>query len=242
MVCPPPHSPSARQLARPPRDALAALSRACGHGNACWQHPGRRVHANVQVEVLCAHNGTQHQPKHKNTPQALEQPISGSFPRARTRRDPCYHGSPIVHARLAPHKPLLPSIAQLCIMSANMCAGCRTLLHLATTPSRKRAVCDAGGAVAVVLAMLAHGGEAQVRPALVLTPNLNPRASPKPMPNHAQHKLPMPAWPNAHCPVPAWPNEHCPHGPKHLARTHCLRCPMQCPIARCPMPNANPSP
>jgi len=54
--------------------------------------------------------------------------------------------------------------------------GCRTLLHLATTPSRKRAVCDAGGAVAVVLAMLAHGGEAQVRPWGCASPHPKPQA------------------------------------------------------------------
>ena len=112
---------------------MAALSRARGHGSTCWQHPGRRVHANVRVEVLCAHNGTQHQPKHKNTPHALEQPISGSFPRAHTRRDPCGHGSPIVHARSAPHKPHLPSIAQLCIMSGTTLAGSHTLLHACAT-------------------------------------------------------------------------------------------------------------
>ena len=41
--------------------------------------------------------------------------------------------------------------------------GCRTLLHLASTPPRKRVVCDAGGAGAVVAAMLAHGGEVQVQ-------------------------------------------------------------------------------
>ena len=112
----PPHSPSTRSLARPPRDAMAARSRAPGRGSSHSPRPGRRVHANVQVEVLCAHNGTQHQPKHKNTPHASEQPISGSFPRAHTRRDPCGHGSPIVHARQAPHKPHLHNIAQHCII------------------------------------------------------------------------------------------------------------------------------
>ena len=121
---------------RPPRDAMAALSRACGHGSACWQHPGRRVHANVQVEVLCAHNGTQHQPKHKNTPHAPEQLISGSFPRAHTRRDPCCHGSPIAYARQAPHKPHVPSIAQLCSMSGTTFAGSHTPLHTCTSAAR----------------------------------------------------------------------------------------------------------
>ena len=131
MVCPPPHSPSTRSLDRPPRDTLAALSRACGQGNACWQHPGRRVHANVQVEVLCAHNGTQHQPKHKNTPQTSEQPSSGSFPRAHTRRDPCDHGSPIVRARPAPHKPHLHHIAQHCTMGGTTCCWLpHTAAHL----------------------------------------------------------------------------------------------------------------
>ena len=111
------HSPSTRSLARPPRDAMAARSRAPGRGSTHSAHPGRRVHANVQVEVLCAHNGTQHQPKHKSTPHASERPISGSFPRAHTRRDPCGHGSPIVRAREAPHKPHLHNIAQHCSMS-----------------------------------------------------------------------------------------------------------------------------
>ena len=129
----PPHSPSTRLLARPPRDAMAARSRAPGRGSTHPAHPGRRVHANVQVEVLCAHNGTQHQPKHKSTPHASEQPISGSFPRAHTRRDPCGHGSPIVHARPGPHKPHLPCIAQLCIMSGKTFAGCHTRLHTRTT-------------------------------------------------------------------------------------------------------------
>ena len=113
-----PPSPSTHSLARPPRDAMAARSRAPGRGSSHSPRPGRRVHANVQVEVLCAHNGTQHQPKHKNTPHAAEQPISGSFPRAHTRRDPCGHGSPIVHARQAPHKPHLHNIAHHCTMSA----------------------------------------------------------------------------------------------------------------------------
>ena len=56
--------------------------------------------------------------------------------------------------------------------------GCRTLLHLATTPPRKRAVCDLGGASAVVLAMLAHGGEAQVRPWGCASPNPDPNPRP----------------------------------------------------------------
>ena len=116
-MCKPPHSPSTRSLARPPRNAMAARSRAPGRGSVHSPRRGRRVHANVQVEVLCAHNGTQHQPKHKSTPHASERPISGSFPRAHTRRDPCGHGSPIVRAREAPHKPHLHNIAQHCSMS-----------------------------------------------------------------------------------------------------------------------------
>ena len=103
------------------RDAMAARSRAPGRGSAHSPRPSRRVHANVQVEVLCAHNGTQHQPKHKDTPHASEQPISGAFPRAHTRRDPCGHGSPIVRARPAPHKPHEHHIAQLCTMCGVTC-------------------------------------------------------------------------------------------------------------------------
>ena len=61
--------------------------------------------------------------------------------------------------------------------------GCRTLLHLATTPSRKRAVCDAGGAVAVVLAMLAHGGEAQVRRWGCASPHPKPQPQSQPRAN-----------------------------------------------------------
>ena len=125
------HSPSTRSLARPPRDALAARSRAPGRGSAHSPRPSRRVHANVQVEVLCAHNGTQHQPKHKSTPHASEQPISGSFPRAHTRRDPCGHGSPIVRARPAPHKPHEHHIAQLCTMCGVTCCWLpHTAAHL----------------------------------------------------------------------------------------------------------------
>ena len=136
MVCRLPHSPSTRPLARPPRDTSAAPSRACGHGSARWQHPGRPVHTDVQVGVLCAHNGTQHQPKHTNTPHAWERPILGSFPRAHAGNDPWKHGSPIAHARHAPHKPLLPNTGQPCNMSATMSAGCHTLPHTRTAATR----------------------------------------------------------------------------------------------------------
>ena len=64
-----------------------------------------------------------------------------------------------------PPRPLPQAIAAMRAFPAEatlQAQGCRTLLHLAF--SRKRAVCDAGGASAVVLAMLAHGGEAQVHP------------------------------------------------------------------------------
>ena len=74
--------------------------------------------------------------------------------------------------------PLLQALAAMRAFPAEatlQAQGCRTLLHLATTPPRKRAVCDAGGASAVVLAMLAHGGEAQVRPWGCASPNPNPQ-------------------------------------------------------------------
>ena len=129
-------SPSTRSLARPPRDAMAARSRAPGRGSAHSPRPSRRVHANVQVEVLCAHNGTQHQPKHKNTPQASERPISGPFPHARTRNDLCYHGSAIEHAHSTPHRPHLPSNAKLGNMSGKTIAGKHTALHDSTTATR----------------------------------------------------------------------------------------------------------
>ena len=137
MVCQPPHSPSTHSLARPPHDVPAANWRARSRSSRPRPHPGRREHIIVPVGMLRAHNGTQHQQKHKNTPQASEQPIPGSFPRARTRRDPCRHGSPIVRARPAPHNPLWPSIAQFCIMSAQHSASCHTLLHTCTTATRR---------------------------------------------------------------------------------------------------------
>ena len=111
------HSPSARPLARPPREAFAAASRTHGHGSTHGQHPSRREHATVLVGVLCATNGTQHQQRHKHTTHSSEQPIFGSLMRARTRNDAWDHASPIVHARLATHRPHLPSKAQHCTMS-----------------------------------------------------------------------------------------------------------------------------
>ena len=134
-----------RCLARLPRDAPAAFSRAPARNSTHQWHPGRRDHTNVQVVVLCAHNGTQHQPKHKNTPHATEKPISGSFQRARARIDPSYDGSTIAHARTAPHKPHLPSIAQPCIMSVNLCADCRTLLHACTAATQRESMATRAG-------------------------------------------------------------------------------------------------
>ena len=118
MVCAKPLcSPSTRSLARPPGEAFAAASRTHGHGNTHGQHPSRREHATVLVGVLCATNGTQHQQRHKHTAHSSEQPIFGSLTRARTRNDAWDHASPIVHARLATHRPHLPSKAQHCNMS-----------------------------------------------------------------------------------------------------------------------------
>jgi hypothetical protein len=111
------HSPSTRPLARPPGEAFAAASRTHGHGSTHGQHPSRREHATVLVGVLCATNGTQHQQRHKHTTHSSEQPIFGSLMRARTRNDAWDHASPIVHARLAAHRPHLPSKAQHCTMS-----------------------------------------------------------------------------------------------------------------------------
>ena len=111
------HSPSTRPLARPPGEAFAAASRTHGHGSTHGQHPSRREHATVLVGVLCATNGTQHQQRHKHTTHSSEQPIFGSLMRARTRNDAWDHASPIVHARLATHRPHLPSKAQHCTMS-----------------------------------------------------------------------------------------------------------------------------
>ena len=89
-----------------------------GHGSTNGKHPSRREHATVLVGVLCAINGTQHQQRHKHTTHSSEQPIFGSLARARTRNDAWDHASPIVHARLATHRPHLPSKAQHCTMSS----------------------------------------------------------------------------------------------------------------------------
>ena len=118
MVCQLAQSPSTRSLARLPRDMPAAVLRARVRSSTPWPRPGRREHATVPVEVLCAHNGTQHQPKIKSTPHATEQPISGSFQRARMRNDPWKHGSLIVRARQASHRPPLASMAQHGILNA----------------------------------------------------------------------------------------------------------------------------
>ena len=61
------HSHSTRPLARPLREANAAAARTHGRGNTPGQHPSRREHATVLVGMLCAHNGTKHQQKHKHT-------------------------------------------------------------------------------------------------------------------------------------------------------------------------------
>ena len=71
----------------------------------------------VLVGVLCATNGTQHQQRHRYTTRSSEQPIFSLLTRARTRNDAWDHASPIVHARLATHRPHLPSKAQHCTMS-----------------------------------------------------------------------------------------------------------------------------
>ena len=58
-------SPSTRSLARPPRDTTAALQRTRVRSSTRSEHSGRPAHTDVQVEVLCAHNGSQHHLKHK---------------------------------------------------------------------------------------------------------------------------------------------------------------------------------
>ena len=123
------HSPSVRPLARPPRDAPAAVLRACSRSSRPWPRPGRREHTTVPVGMLCAHNGTQHQQKHKSMPHSSTQPTPSQIRRARTRNDPCYHGSPIVRARPAPHRPQQPHIAPHCTMSGTTLC---TLPHAGT--------------------------------------------------------------------------------------------------------------
>ncbi len=127
----PPHSPNARSLARLPRDAMAAPSRTRGRGNTHWQHPGRRVHASVQVEVLCAPEHWHTAPTKAQKHTTLEQPTSGPLPRAHTRSEACDHASAIVHARSAPHRPHLHNIAQHCTMSAqHICRLPHATAHL----------------------------------------------------------------------------------------------------------------
>ena len=111
------HSHSARLLARPPHKAIVAASRTHSHGSTQGQHLSRREHATVLAGVLCALNSTQHQKEHKYTPYCSEQPIFGSLARTRTRNDAWIHTSPIVHARLAAHRPHFPSKVQHCTMS-----------------------------------------------------------------------------------------------------------------------------
>ena len=124
-------SPSTRSLARPPRDVPAGNWRARSRSSRPRPRPGRREHTFVPVGMLCAHNGTQHQQKHKNTPHGCTQPILCSPRHARTRRDPCYHGSPIVRARPAPHKPHQPHIAPHCTMSGTtLCTLPHAAAHL----------------------------------------------------------------------------------------------------------------
>ena len=127
------HSPSTRSLARPPRNAPAAISRAYGHGSTHWQRPGRREHADVPVDVLCAHNGTQHQHKHKTTTHSSKKPLAGSCWRARTRSKPWNHGLTTAHARLAPHRPQQPHIAPQCTMGDTTLSTIPPLLHTHTT-------------------------------------------------------------------------------------------------------------
>ena len=118
MVRPTAHrSPSTRALARLPRDAPAAAPRVRECNSTRWPRPSRREHANVLVGVFCAHNGTKHQQKHKSTPQGSTRPTPRTFPLAHTRRDPCNHGSPIVHTSRASHTPHGPNNAQSCSMS-----------------------------------------------------------------------------------------------------------------------------
>ena len=117
MVCPTAHSPSTGSLARPPRDVPAAILRARDCSSRPWPRPGHREHTAVQVVMLCAHIGTQHQQMHKSTPYSSAQLIPGPIPRARVRSDPWKHGSPIARTRQTPHRPQQPHIAPHCTMS-----------------------------------------------------------------------------------------------------------------------------
>ena len=126
-------SPSTRSLARPPRDAPATISRAYGLGSTHWRCPGRREHTDVPVAMLCAHNGTQQQQKHKTTTHSYKTRLAGSFRPARTRSSPRDRGLTTAHARPAPHRPHKPHIAPHCTMSAQHSTSCHTLLHTHTT-------------------------------------------------------------------------------------------------------------
>ena len=112
------HSPSARPLARPPREAFAAASRT--HGP--WQHaratpkPPRACHC-AGWSPVCHQWHTAPTKAHIHNTLSSEQPIFGSLMCARTRNDAWDHASPIVHARLATHRPTLHSKAQHCTMS-----------------------------------------------------------------------------------------------------------------------------
>ena len=110
-------SPSTRSLARPPRDATAAPARTRDRSSAHSGHSDRLTHTTVLVEVLCAHNGSQHHHKHKSTQTSSTRPLSSPCRRARTRSDASDDASAIAHARTASHKPHVPSKAQQCIMS-----------------------------------------------------------------------------------------------------------------------------
>ena len=110
-------SPSTRSLARPPRDAPVAISRAYGLGSTHRQRPARREHADVPVAMLYAHNGTQQQQKHKTTTHSYETRLAGSCRPARTRSSPRDRGLTTAHARPAPHRPHKPHIAPHCTMS-----------------------------------------------------------------------------------------------------------------------------
>ena len=124
QILSPQHNGVSATLPAPARAGQAATQSVCARarmamagGSRHGQHPSRREHATVLVGVLCATNGTQHQQRHKHTTHSSEQPIFGSLMRARTRNDAWDHASPIVHARLATHRPHLPSKAQHCTMS-----------------------------------------------------------------------------------------------------------------------------
>jgi hypothetical protein len=137
-------SPSTRSLASPPRDAMAALARTHGRGSTHSWHPGRRKHATVQGEVLCAHNGTQQHQMHRMSLHSSEQLLRSMLQRSRTRSDPSDDGSAIAHARTAPHMPHLHNIAQLCIMSAQHVSS---LPHTAAHLHDRNALREHGDAV-----------------------------------------------------------------------------------------------